>query len=103
MSDCLFCKIAAGDIPSNKVYEDGLCYAFNDIAPQAPHPFEPQAGNAIFSGWVKGRDISFSKRDIPPLLRIPPHGAGEKGSVIDREKESSPLRPLHRRSGGSSR
>ena len=36
MSDCLFCKIAAGDIPSNKVYEDGLCYAFNDIAPQAP-------------------------------------------------------------------
>ncbi len=39
MSDCLFCKIAAGDIPSNKVYEDGLCYAFNDIAPQAPVHF----------------------------------------------------------------
>ena len=35
MSDCLFCKIIAGDIPSNKVYEDDLCYAFNDIAPQA--------------------------------------------------------------------
>ena len=31
MSDCLFCKIIAGDIPSNKVYEDDLCYAFNDI------------------------------------------------------------------------
>ena len=30
MSDCLFCKIIAGDIPSNKVYEDDLCYAFND-------------------------------------------------------------------------
>ena len=27
--------------------------------PQALHPFELQAGNAIFSGWVKGRDISF--------------------------------------------
>lgn len=27
MSDCLFCKIIAGDIPSNKVYEDDLCYA----------------------------------------------------------------------------
>ena len=38
MSDCLFCKIIAGDIPSNKVYEDDLCYAFNDIAPQAPVP-----------------------------------------------------------------
>ena len=36
--------------------------------PQAPHFFELQAGNAIFSGWVKGRDISFSERDIPPLL-----------------------------------
>ena len=36
MSDCLFCKISAGEIPSNKVYEDELCYAFYDIDPQAP-------------------------------------------------------------------
>ena len=34
--DCLFCKIIAGDIPSTKVYEDDLVYAFRDIAPQAP-------------------------------------------------------------------
>ena len=39
MSDCLFCKIIAGDIPSNKVYEDDLCYAFYDIDPQAPTHF----------------------------------------------------------------
>lgn len=39
MSDCLFCKIAAGEIPSSKVYEDELCYAFHDIAPQAPTHF----------------------------------------------------------------
>lgn len=39
MSDCLFCKIAAGDIPSKKVYEDDLCYAFYDIDPQAPVHF----------------------------------------------------------------
>ena len=39
MSDCLFCKIAAGDIPSSKVYEDELCYAFYDIDPQAPTHF----------------------------------------------------------------
>lgn len=39
MSDCLFCKIIAGEIPSSKVYEDELCYAFNDIAPQAPVHF----------------------------------------------------------------
>ncbi len=34
--DCLFCKIAGGEIPSQKVYEDALVYAFRDIAPQAP-------------------------------------------------------------------
>ena len=39
MSDCLFCKIIAGEIPSSKVYEDELCYAFNDIDPQAPVHF----------------------------------------------------------------
>ncbi|HPE15912.1 MAG TPA: histidine triad nucleotide-binding protein [Oscillospiraceae bacterium] len=39
MSDCLFCKIAAGEIPSKKVYEDEVCYAFYDIAPQAPTHF----------------------------------------------------------------
>ena len=36
MSDCLFCKIIAGSIPSTKVYEDETVYAFRDIAPQAP-------------------------------------------------------------------
>ena len=39
MSDCLFCKIIAGEIPSNKVYEDDVCYAFYDIDPQAPVHF----------------------------------------------------------------
>ncbi len=34
--DCLFCKIIAGDIPSTKVYEDDMVYAFRDINPQAP-------------------------------------------------------------------
>ena len=36
MENCLFCKIAAGVIPSTKVYEDELVLAFRDIAPQAP-------------------------------------------------------------------
>ena len=34
--DCIFCKIIAGEIPSTKVYEDELVYAFRDINPQAP-------------------------------------------------------------------
>ncbi|MBN3033836.1 MAG: histidine triad nucleotide-binding protein [Candidatus Saganbacteria bacterium] len=36
MNDCLFCKIAAKQIPSSAVYEDDKVFAFNDIAPQAP-------------------------------------------------------------------
>ena len=39
MSDCLFCKIAAGEILSSKVYEDEKCLAFYDIDPQAPTHF----------------------------------------------------------------
>lgn len=39
MEDCLFCKIINGDIPSKKVYEDDMCYAFYDIAPVAPIHF----------------------------------------------------------------
>ena len=34
--DCLFCKIIAGEIPSNKVYSDDDVYAFHDINPAAP-------------------------------------------------------------------
>ena len=35
MSDCLFCKIVAGEIPGDKVYEDDLVIAFKDINPKA--------------------------------------------------------------------
>ena len=34
--NCLFCKMAAGEIPVKKAYEDNLALAFHDIAPQAP-------------------------------------------------------------------
>lgn len=36
MTDCLFCKIASGEIPSTKIYEDEFVYAFADIDPKAP-------------------------------------------------------------------
>lgn len=36
MSDCIFCKIAAGEIPSTKVYEDDHVLAFEDLNPQMP-------------------------------------------------------------------
>jgi histidine triad (HIT) family protein len=36
MSECIFCKIIRGEIPSKKVYEDDEFFAFNDLNPQAP-------------------------------------------------------------------
>ena len=39
MADCLFCKIIAGEIPADKIYEDEVVYAFHDIGAQAPHHF----------------------------------------------------------------
>ena len=36
MDDCIFCKIADGRIPSQTVFEDESCVAFNDLNPQAP-------------------------------------------------------------------
>ena len=39
MSDCIFCKIAAGEIPSKKIYEDEDIFAFHDINPARPVHF----------------------------------------------------------------
>ena len=39
MTDCLFCKIIAGDIPAEKLYEDEKVLAFKDINAQAPEHF----------------------------------------------------------------
>ena len=39
MSDCIFCKIAAGEIPAKKIYEDDDVVAFHDIRPVAPVHF----------------------------------------------------------------
>lgn len=36
MTDCIFCKIAAGDIPTTSLYDDGEVLAFRDINPEAP-------------------------------------------------------------------
>ena len=39
MDNCIFCRIARGEIPSKKVYEDAEIFAFHDINPQAPVHF----------------------------------------------------------------
>ncbi len=36
VDDCIFCKIASGDVPAEKLFEDDICVAFPDLSPQAP-------------------------------------------------------------------
>lgn len=65
MSDCLFCKIVAGEIPSKKVYEDELCYAFYDIDPQAPTHF-----------------LVIPKAHIPSVSAVDEENAGTVGHIF---------------------
>ena len=66
MEDCLFCKIAAGEIPSNKLYEDDDLIAFYDIDPQAPLHFlvVPKKHIASAAGALRGK-----RRPAWPHLR----------------------------------
>ena len=76
MSDCLFCRIAAGEVPSNKVYEDEVCYAFYDIAPQAPVHFLVIPREHIAS--VSGIDASNSAV-VAHIFEVIAKLAAEKG------------------------
>lgn len=74
--DCLFCRIARGEVPSKKVYEDDEVMAFHDIHPAAPVHFllipkkhvesllSVQAGDAALLG---------------KLMTLAPRLAGEQG------------------------
>lgn len=76
MSDCLFCKIAVGKIPSTKVYEDDRCYAFWDINPQAPVHVV-----LIPKAHIDGLNGLFSLEDpdLSALLRAVPQIAAREG------------------------
>ena len=55
MSDCIFCKIISGAIPSRRVYEDDQAYAFLDVAP-----------------WHRGHSLVVPRRHVPDLITPDP-------------------------------
>lgn len=79
MDDCLFCKIVAGDIPSAKVYEDDVCYAFDDIEPEAPvHTLiVPKAHYDNLADRVSAEVIGHMMSVVPEVARL--KGVGESG------------------------
>lgn len=73
--DCLFCKIANGEIPSNKVYEDDKILAFHDIAPQAKThvlviPKEHVASSANDVNAENCETIGYLFSKIPEIARL---------------------------------
>ena len=76
MSDCIFCKITAGQIPSRKVYEDDDVLAFHDIHPAAPVHFM-----LIPKGHVASlAECDDSHRDVlGKILLLAPKLAKEQG------------------------
>ena len=93
-NDCLFCAIAGGEIPSNKVYEDELCYAFYDIAPQAPTHFLviPKAHIASVAEVDGGNSAVVAHIFEVIAKTVPGEGAGELPGGIQ-----------HRGAGGAER
>jgi histidine triad (HIT) family protein len=70
MSDCIFCKIARGEIPSKKIYEDDELFAFHDINPQAPVHF-----------------LVVPKRHIENLMAMEPEDAVLAGRLVYKAQE----------------
>ena len=65
MTDCIFCKIVAGDIPSRGVYSDDQAYAFLDLAP-----------------WHRGHSLVVPRRHVPDLITTD-HALTEIAPAVD--------------------
>lgn len=92
MNDCLFCKIIAGEIPSDRVYEDEMCVAFRDIHPKAPVHIlvvpkkhfaslaEAEDGDAALLGGLLlrvrdiARDLGVSDNGYKTIINTREHG-----------------------------
>lgn len=78
MSDCIFCKIVAGEIPCRKVYEDEDVLAFHDIHPAAPVHFMivPKAHVASLADCDAGHQALLGR-----ILLLAPKLARDQGLV----------------------
>lgn len=77
MSDCIFCRIIQGEIPSNNVYEDDLIFAFEDINPQAPTHI-----------------LIIPKVHYASLLELPEHESDLLGHILNKIREIARERGL---------
>ena len=68
MADCLFCRIAAGEIPAQLVYEDAHAVAFRDLDPQAPvHVLVIPRRHVTSIAYLEGEDCM---RQMEAIRRV---------------------------------
>ncbi|EIJ46474.1 diadenosine tetraphosphate (Ap4A) hydrolase family protein [Herbaspirillum sp. GW103] len=87
MDNCIFCKIAAGQIPSKKIYEDADLIAFHDINPAAPVHFliVPRQHVATLADCGEQHAALLGK-----MLALAPRLAAEQGCAYGLDAEGKP-------------
>ena len=70
MKDCIFCKIARGELPATRIYENEELFAFHDIAPKAPVHF-----------------LVIPKRHIANIMELAPDDAALMGRMLYKAQE----------------
>ncbi|WP_343653394.1 histidine triad nucleotide-binding protein [Herbaspirillum sp.] len=87
MDNCIFCKIAAGQIPSKKIYEDEDLIAFHDINPAAPVHFliVPRQHVATLADCGEQQAALLGK-----MLTLAPRLAAEQGCGYGLDAEGQP-------------
>ena len=80
MSDCVFCKIAAGEIPCTKVYEDDACLTFMDIGPLADgHTLLIPKKHYEFLYDMPADEVAHLGRQLPALAKAVKEAMGAEG------------------------
>ena len=93
--DCIFCKIAAGEIPSDKVYEDEQVIAFKDLNPQAPvHVLVVPKAHFATLAEMDAEGAELVKHALTVIPQIPSDKVYEDEQVIA-FKDLNPQAPVH--------
>src|SRR6185369_5645556 len=93
MSDCVFCRIVAGELPCRKVFENERILAFQDINPQAPthillipkehiESLTDGAANPALLGEIVARSAAIASENDVPEFRLVTNTGPQAGQVV---------------------
>jgi len=93
MSECVFCKIVAGEIPSRKVFENERILAFDDINPQAPthillipkkhiESLNDAASDPALLGEIVSRSAAIAGERGVPEFRLVTNTGRQAGQIV---------------------